>query len=642
MCGLTGFLDPGGARGQDECDALARRMADAMPERGPDDAQVWADAAAGVAFGFRRLAIVDLSPAGRQPMASADGRFVIVFNGEVYNAPDLRPELEARGIRFRGHSDTEVILEACAAFGVERAVPRLIGMFAIALWDRGERTLTLVRDRLGIKPLYLGRHGAVTFFGSQPKTFFPHPAFRPEIDRDAAAGYLRFGYVPAPRSIYRGIGQVRPGTIVTLRGDEMRESVYWDAREVAASGVRDRLAADDREATDRLEALLRDSVRRRMLADVPVGAFLSGGIDSSTVVALMQAESTAPVRTFSIGYTEAAWSEAHHAKAVADHLGTEHHELIVTPEHALGVIDRLPEHFDEPFGDSSQIPTYLVSELTRRHVTVSLSGDGGDELFAGYPRYAHAEARVARLASIPRALRPALRGAIRALPPRAWDALGRLSPRKVAHLGARLSAVASLLSDGGPDLLYRDLVSHWPEPEAIVPGAHEPDDPIWHGALASAVPAPGERVQLLDLLSYLPGDILTKVDRASMAVSLEARVPLLDHRVVELAWRLPRAQKVRGDTTKWLLREVLARHVPRALFERPKMGFGIPVGAWLRGPLRSFGEDLLSEKRLREDGVLDPGFVRARWREHVEGRVDWQYPLWGVLMFQHWKRRWLP
>ncbi|HVP29458.1 MAG TPA: asparagine synthase (glutamine-hydrolyzing) [Myxococcota bacterium] len=642
MCGLTGFLDERRELAQDAALALARRMADTLLERGPDDGRAWADATAGIAFGFRRLAILDLSVAGRQPMASADGRFVIVFNGEVYNAPDLRPELEARGIRFRGHSDTEVIVEACAAWGIERAIPRMIGMFAIALWDRETRTLFLARDRLGIKPLYHGRHGAVTLFASQPKAFFVHPAFRPEIDRDAVAAYLRFGNVPAPRSIYRGISQVRPGCLVTIRDGAARESAYWDAREVAAAGVRERLALDDREATDRLEALLRDSVRRRMLADVPVGAFLSGGIDSSTVVALMQAESAAPVKTFSIGYTEESWSEAHHAKEVAAHLGTEHHELIVEPRHALAVIDRLPEWFDEPFGDSSQIPTYLVSELTRRHVTVSLSGDGGDELFAGYPRYAHAETRAARLETIPRVLRPALRAVIRALPSSAWDALGRISPRRVGQLGARLSVAAKLLADAGPDLLYRDLVTNWSEPETLVPGSREPVDELWLGGLAAAVPDFAERVQLVDLLTYLPGDILTKVDRASMAVSLEARVPLLDHRVVELAWRLPRHMKVRGDTTKWLLRAVLERFVPRALTDRPKMGFGIPVGAWLRGPLRAWAEELLSERRLREDGILAPHAIRARWEEHLAGRVDWQYPLWVVLMFQLWKRRWLP
>ena len=636
MCGFAGFIDLTRSRCEDEQRILAEEMGETVRHRGPDDGGVWVDVKAGFAVGFRRLSIIDLSSAGRQPMVAANGRFVIAYNGEVYNTEDIRPELEARGVRFRGHSDTEVLLEACAAWGVDRAVKRVIGMFAFALWDREERTLALVRDRLGIKPLYWGRSGNTVFFGSQPKAFFKHPDWRPEVCRESLAAYLRFGYVPAQRSIFKGMAQVRPGHIGFV-GEQggFRETCYWDIEHIAASGVATPATFSDEEAVDALEDVLRDAVRRRMLADVPCGAFLSGGVDSSTVVSLMQLESREPVKTFSIGFTAKDYNEAPFAKAVAEHLGTDHHELYVEPRHAIDVIPGLPDHYDEPFADSSQIPTFLVSELARGHVTVSLSGDGGDELFAGYTRYAQAEQLLAVIGRIPGALHGPLTAGL--------EAVARALPARLSHhrVARRLGKLADLLRRGGKERLYRGLLTLWDDPAALARSGSEAHCDIWHGSLAEKIPDFGERMTFIDMVTYLPGDILTKVDRASMAVGLEVRVPLLDHRVVELCWRLPRRFKVRGRDRKWLLRQVLYRHVPRALIERPKMGFGVPIGQWLRGPLRDWAEDLLSERRLREAGYLDSAPIRARWEQHLSGAIDWQYPLWVILMFQAWQARWL-
>jgi asparagine synthase (glutamine-hydrolysing) len=643
VCGLTGFLELRRRRDAGELERIAGRMADTLQARGPDDAGTFVDADCGYAVGFRRLAIRDLSPAGHQPMASADGRLVIAYNGEVYNAAEIGAELEGRGVRFRGHSDTEVIVEACAAWGVEQTLRRLIGMFAIALWDRASRSLSLARDRLGIKPLYLGRVDETIFFGSQPRSFFPHPDWRAEIEPRSLASYLRWNHVPAPLSIFRGMGQLAPGTWARVQADgRIHRERYWSAEEAAARGQAEPLELSDAEAVEQLDALLRDAVQRRMLADVPLGAFLSGGIDSSTVVALMQAQSAHPVRTFSIGYHEDAHSEARFAKAVAQHLGTEHHELYVEPGHALGVVSRLPEWYDEPFADSSQIPTFLVSELARSGVTVSLSGDGGDELFAGYPRYAFARDMLRRVSRVPAPLRTPLATLVEGIPARVWTAASRLVPRRYrpAHLGVRLHAEAARLRAGGEERVYLGLLSHW-DPAELCPDVPEPDDGWREGQLARCAPDFARRMQLVDQLGYLPNDILTKVDRASMAVSLEVRVPLLDHRVVEFAWRLPYHQLVRDGREKWLLRQVLARYVPTELVDRPKMGFGVPIADWLRGPLRDWAEALLDERSLRADGLLDPTPIRARWREHLDGVGDWQYPLWVILMFQLWKQRWI-
>jgi asparagine synthase (glutamine-hydrolysing) len=644
MCGFSGFLDPQGRYGEAEAKAFVTAMADAIRARGPDDGGSWVDPDAGYAVGFRRLSIIDLTASGHQPMLSSDGRYVIAFNGEVYNACTIRPDLERLGVRFRGHSDTEVLVEAVAAWGIEKTLGRISGMFAIAFWDRRERRLTLARDRLGKKPVYWGWNGGMLFFGSQPKSFARHPGWRGELDRDSLAAYVRFGYVPAPRSIYRGIRKLEPGHFVTIGADgTSQDTCYWDARVVALAGVHQPFSGSDTEALDGLEERLAAAVRDRMVADVSLGAFLSGGIDSSLVVALMQAQSTAPVQTFSIGFAESNYDEAPYAKGVAAHLRTDHHELYVEPRHALDLIPDLPDWYDEPFADSSQLPTYLVCEMTRRHVTVSLSGDGGDELFAGYGRYAYLRELCAPAVSVPASMRGALIALLTRVPAVWWDRSARLLPRPMrpGNAGDRAKRLAQLLRPSGRDRLYLDLVTHWHHPEALVHDAHESLAPYWHGAWAEDLPDDTDRMQLIDTITYLPDDILTKVDRASMAVSLEARAPLLDHRVVEYAWRLPRHMKERNGATKWALRQVLYRHVPRALIERPKMGFGVPIDAWLRGPLRDWAEALLAEDRLREEGIFDPGPIRARWHEHLAGTTDWHYSIWVILMFQAWKERWL-
>ncbi len=643
MCGICGFLGEPASRPAAALDAVVRRMADSLAHRGPDGEGVWVDEAAGVALGHRRLAIVDLSPLGRQPMVSADGRWVIVYNGEIYNFRELRAELEGAGHAFRGQSDSEVLLEACAAWGVERAVRRLVGIFAFALWDRRDRALHLVRDPLGVKPLYWGRMGGALLFGSQPKALRAHPAFTAAVDRDALAAYLRFSYVPAPHSIYQGVSKLEPGTILTLRpGREPERTVYWDMAGTVRAGIAARRPLSDGEAADALEALLGDAVGRQMVADVPLGAFLSGGIDSSTVVALMQARSSRPVKTFTIGFDEGGYDESADARAVAAHLGTDHSELRLRPGEALDTIARLPDWYDEPFADSSQIPTVLVSAMTRRSVTVALSGDGGDELFAGYNRYLWGAALWRRLGPLPAGLRRGAAGLIRAVRPQRWDALFALLPdsRRPRQPGDKLHKLAGVLGAADPDALYRRLVSQWEEPDAVVRGGREPRGALWDGRAAATAADFVERMQYLDSVTYLPDDILAKVDRASMGVSLEARVPLLDHRVVEFAWRLPPSQKIRDGTGKWLLRQVLHRHVPPALTDRPKSGFAVPIDRWLRGPLRDWAEDLLDEGRLRAEGFLDPVPIRARWDEHRAGIRNHQHSLWSVLMFQAWLRRW--
>ncbi|MFQ5953589.1 MAG: asparagine synthase (glutamine-hydrolyzing) [Kiloniellales bacterium] len=641
MCGLAGFIDRACRTGENALRAQAARMAERLTHRGPDDADTWVDAAAGVALGFRRLAILDLSPAGRQPMVSSDGRLVVVFNGEIYNFRELRAELEACGRSFRGHSDTEVMVEGFAEWGVEPTVRRLIGMFAIALWERDRRRLTLIRDRLGIKPMYWARFGSLTLFGSELKALRVHPGWTPEIDRDATAAYLRYNYVPGPLSIYRGVRKLEPGRMLVVGPDgEPETRVYWDMRAVALDGAAERLEIDDAEALERLEALLGDAVARRMVADVPLGAFLSGGVDSSTVVALMQAHGSRPVQTYTIGFREPDHDESAHAHAVARHLGTDHTELYAEPGDALDVIPSLPEMFDEPFADSSQIPTFLVSKLTRRHVTVALSGDGGDEVFGGYNRYfwAHSLNRWAGWA--PPKARRAAAALITALPPGAWDSLFARMPRRLRlpQAGDKVAKLASVLAAEDVDAMYRLMVTHWDRPERLVPGASEPGGVLWDQGLGRDLSGLVDRMQFLDTVTYLPDDILTKVDRASMAVSLEARVPCLDHRVVELAWRLPVRMKVRDGEGKWLLRRLLYKHVPRRLIERPKQGFAVPVGPWLRGPLRAWAEELLDPRALAEDDLLEPAPIRRRWAEHLSGRRNWQHQLWGVLMLQAWRR----
>jgi asparagine synthase (glutamine-hydrolysing) len=646
MCGLTGLWQPRGAGAQELC-ALAEKMSQTIVHRGPDDSGTWCDAGSGVAFGFRRLAILDLSPAGHQPMSSHDGRYATIFNGEIYNYLEIRKQLQGLGVTFTGHSDTEVMLEAASMWGAEATIRRIGGMFALALWDRVERRLLLARDRLGKKPMYYTVADGTLLFGSELKTLRAHPAFRGGVDRDALASYLRYGYVPAPRSIYENVFKLPPGSYAVIREDLRPEvHVYWDGRAIAEEGLRSPLELSDAEATEQLDALLRVAVSQRMLSDVPLGALLSGGIDSSTVVALMQAQSSRPVKTFTIGFDVAAYDEAKAAKDVAAHLGTEHTEFYVTPDEAREVIPRLPDLYDEPFADSSQIPTFLVCELARRHVTVALSGDGGDELFSGYTRYLWAERIWHKLRLMPGPVRWGISRALRGVPARHWDSLyggaERFIPRHHRQTlpGDKLHKLADLLAAGSPDALYKRLVSQWKQPEELVIGGRE---------LTTFVDRMGEvegasfteRMMLADMLTYLPDDILTKVDRASMGVSLEGRAPLLDHNVAEWSWRVPLQQKRRDGQGKWLLRQVLYRYVPQAMVERPKMGFGVPIDSWLRGPLRDWAEALLDENRLRREGFLRPEPIRRAWHQHLSGERNDQYRLWTILMFQAWHERWL-
>jgi len=640
MCGIAGFLNlRSGAIDRDPAD-VARRMADTMTHRGPDGSGVWADADAGVAFGHRRLAIIDLSPGGHQPMVSADGRFVITYNGEVYNFQDLRAELEASGQRFRGQSDTEVIVESVARHGLPTTVNRLVGMFAFALWDRTTQTLSLVRDRLGVKPLYWTIQGGTLLFASELKGLRAHPAWAAEIDPEAVDAMVRYCYVPAPASIYRGVYKLPPGSILTIRpSSEPELTAYWRLTDAVRAGVAHRFDGSAEEAADRLDALLRDCISRRLVADVPLGAFLSGGIDSSTVVAHMQAASSHPVKTFTIGFNEKGYDEAVHAKAVAAHLKTDHTELYLDATAAIDVIPRLPEMFDEPFADSSQLPTYLVAELTRRHVTVALSGDGGDELFGGYPRYFVTAALWRRIGRLPPGLRRTGGSLLRLLPPAAWNRLLGPLPLKAipARPGEKVHRIARLLDQPGGDALYHHIMMQSPGVGRLVPRATGAVTLAFDAGLAEILPDFVERMQVHDTLTYLPDDIMTKVDRTTMAVSLEAREPLLDHRLVEFAWTLPRAFKIRGGDGKWLLRKVLNRYVPPELTERPKMGFSIPLSSWLRGPLRDWAESLLEPGRLKDDALFDPGTIGPLWRDHLAGHRDHASILWNILMVQAWR-----
>ncbi len=652
MCGLAGIFDLSRSHRRDELEDRVSRMAKALAHRGPDDSGSWVDEDAGIAFGHRRLAILDTGPMGHQPMVSADRRYVIVYNGEIYNFQELRRELATDGgaeASFRGHCDTEVLIEACAAWGVEATVGRLIGMFAFALWDRKERRLTLVRDRMGIKPLYWHQAGDRFAFASELKALHALPGFNATIDPCALASYLRHAYVPAPLSIYHGVSKLKPGHILEIDATgAVRQAPYWSLRAIATDAAQNGGDTDIEAAADALEPLLGDAIARRMIADVPLGAFLSGGIDSSVVVALMQAQSTRPVKTFTIGFHEQRYDEARHAKAVAAHLGTDHTELYVEPSHAMELVPRIADWYDEPFADPSQIPTFLVAEMTRRHVTVALTGDGGDELFAGYNRYYWANALWHRTGWAPMALRRGLGRALCALSPEAWDRLGNLVPEvwRPRQAGDKIHKLAGIMALDSQDAIYRRLVSFWHRPEDVMvgyegqPGGNGGE--IWDPALARDIPNFTQRMQYLDAVTYLPDDILTKVDRATMAVGLEGRVPLLDHRVVEHVWRLPMALKLRGSTTKRVLRHILYRHVPKDLVTRPKMGFAMPVDQWLRGPLRDWAEALLAPAKLEDGGLLDSTQIRRKWDQHLSGTRNWQYELWIILMFQAWRDRWAP
>jgi asparagine synthase (glutamine-hydrolysing) len=640
MCGIAGFFEPSRKRGVEDCEELARRMVSTLAHRGPDDEGAWADAGAGVGLGHRRLAILDLSAEGHQPMHSADGRYVVAFNGEIYNFREIRRELESNGHCFRGHSDTEVMLAAFCQWRLLPALDRFVGMFAFALWDRRTRTLRLARDRAGEKPLYYGWAGDAFVFGSELTALRAHPGWRSGVDRHALALLLRYGYVPSPHCIYEGIYKLPAGCVLTVTETQIssrrttRPQPYWSVQTIAEAGVARPFNGDEKEAGERLHALLRQSVAQQMVADVPVGAFLSGGIDSSLVAALMQAHSRRPVRTFSIGFEQRSFNEANYAKAVARHLGTDHTELYVQPRELHQVIPRLPIIYDEPMADPSQIPTAVLCGLARKYVTVSLSGDGGDELFGGYNHYRIGQRLWRAIGWIPQTCRGQL----------AWP-LNRLARAglntgitfgQLNRILNRIWNLSDILPAATDRLLYELLMSPNRNPlpwlkEAAEPEIQRDGDSAWE-----RLPELLQRMMWWDFSSYLPDDILVKVDRAAMSVSLETRIPLLDHHIIEFAWSLPTSWKQRRNQGKWLLRQVLYQHVPPALVDRPKSGFAAPIAQWLRGPLREWAEDLLGATRLRQEGFFESRLIRQKWEEHLSGKRDWSPGLWHVLMFQAW------
>jgi len=645
VCGIGGFIEEPG-RSLDEMERVAQDVTDALAHRGPDDSGIWTDPNIAVALGNRRLAIRDLSPMGHQPMVSGDGRFVLVFNGEIYNLDALRSRLVDLGHCFRGRSDTEVLLAAVMQWGLVRSLERANGMFALALWDRAERQLSLARDRIGEKPLYYGWLGRTFLFGSELKALRRHPDFAVDIDRDALTLFFRHKYIPHPWSIFEGIKKLSPGCLAVVRPDgggaPVEPVAYWDARDAAEAAEADPFRSPMGGAVEQLDALLRDSVKLRMGSDVPLGALLSGGVDSSAVAALMQAQSDRPVRSFTIGFEEASFDESDHATAVARHLGMDHTKMTVTPRDALETIPLLPTIYDEPFADSSQVPSYLVSRLARSHVTVALSGDGGDELFGGYNRYVWVP-RVARWsARVPKAARHGGVAMLSRVNPATWDRLlaraGPFLPSKLRHrtAGDKLTKLIDGLRASGPDDTYRRLVSHWQEPSSLVIGGSEPRTMISDPSGRPRIDDFTQMMMFLDATTYLPEDILAKVDRASMASGLEVRPPYLDHRVVEFAWRLPVDHKIVDGVGKAPLRGLLDRYVPRRLIDRPKMGFGVPIGDWLRGPLREWAASLLDPDVIARGGMLRVEPIRRVWEQHISGRENRQYLLWDVLMFQSW------
>lgn len=640
MCGIAGLLGMDGLLNSRDLGSVTRAMTDQLYHRGPDGGDVWTDEKYGLGLGHRRLSIIDLSDAGRQPMTSSDGRFIIVYNGEIYNGEELKPALIAQGYRFKGHSDTEVIVNAFSAWGVHKTVEKLVGMFAIAAWDRQEKCLYLVRDRVGIKPLYWGQKGSGIFFASELKSFSELPNWFPSINLGAVAAYLRYTYVPAPFSIFEHVHKLEPGCILTVSPHEPPQTHrYWDATDIACSSRKKTFCGSDIEIQNKLEDLLCDAVERRMIADVPLGAFLSGGVDSSIVVALMQKMGKTNTRTFSIGFEEKSFDESVYANEVAKHLGTDHKSLYVTTDIAKDVIPSLPRMYDEPFSDSSQIPTYLVSKMTKEHVTVALSGDGGDELFAGYNRYIWGRKIEGFRRQVPFFLRHGLSKILQSLSPNTWDMLlsplsGHVLPNMI---GDKIHKTAPLLNIEHSLSMYQSLVTHL---EGVTPEVEEIQSAGWQRTSAISGVSFVELMQLLDITTYLPDDILAKVDRASMATSLEVRVPILDHRILEFSWQVPERLKLRGTNGKHILREILYKYVPRHLIERPKAGFAIPLNEWLRGSLNEWANDLLHMPVLYEQFGLDKKAILQLWEQHQSGERNWQYQIWTVLMLASWAEEW--
>ena len=648
MCGIAGFLSIVEKSPYNELVDRAQRMSLALRHRGPDDSGVWADQYSSVALSHRRLSVLELSSAGHQPMVSKSQRYVIAFNGEIYNHLQIRRELCSAN--WRGNSDTETILAAIEAWGIQLALQKFVGMFAFALWDKDSKELTLARDRMGEKPLFYGWQGTEFLFGSELKSLAAHPSWDAEVDQSSLTLFMRYGYVPLPHSIWRGVRKLLPGAMLVISANGLKPGIftepffYWKATDEAKKSIC--IELDDSAATNKLEQILRTAIEGQMIADVPLGAFLSGGVDSSTVVALMQGQSNLPVRTFSIGFSNKNFDEAVYAKLVAQHLGTSHTEYYVSPNDALTVIPRLSEIYDEPFADSSQIPTYLVAALARREVTVSLSGDGGDELFGGYNRYISGNSALKHMGRFPVFLRQLVAQLLKFPSPSDWDHLGVVLPGPLRRksLGDRVQKLVSILGAQNESDLYRKLISQIEDPLEIVVNGSESE--IWVDKEAGDFRANHkqasftERMMFQDLIGYLTDDILTKVDRAAMSVGLETRIPMLDHRVVSFAMSLPLHMKIRNGQGKWLLRQVLYRYVPKELIDRPKQGFGVPLGEWLRGPLRDWAENLLDESRLLSEGNLKPGPIRARWKQHLKGDRNWQYWLWNVLMYQAWREQW--
>ena len=643
MCGITGFWDSRHQLNPESRGQIAHSMGLTLQTRGPDSHGIWQHSYNGLVFSHRRLSIVDLSPTGHQPMVSHSGQTIVSFNGEIYNTSELRQELQDHGICFRGTSDTKVIVEGCEYWGVLKTAQKLWGMFAFSVWCEKTQRLYLVRDRVGKKPLYWGWINDTLFFGSQLKSFYKHPHWHGVIDQQALALYLRYNYVPTPYSIFRNIHKAEAGHVITIGQDKSVDAhPFWQLEQVVKQAEQNPFIGNDAEAISVTDELLRDTVKRRMMADVSLGAFLSGGVDSSLITALMQAQSTQPIKTFSIGFHEPEFNEAHHAKIVAEHLKTDHTELYLHAREAATIVPTIADWCDEPFADSSQIPTYLVSKLARGTVTVSLSGDGGDELFAGYNRY-HGGYRIwKRISALPYFMRRGISKSIQKFSPELWQRWAQVIPTQYRppHFGNKMHVLATMMNNKSQAGFYKMCVDVWSQPDKLLKSPIDCPLHFIDTVDTTFLNHPVKKMQYWDILTYLMDDIMTKVDRASMAVSLEARSPFLDHRIIELSWQLPMVMKIRHGQGKWILRQVLNHYVPQSLIDRPKMGFGVPIGEWLKSDLKDWAGDLLNPQRLHDENIFNPHVITQHFNDHVRGQRDWKYKLWNILMFQQWRERW--